>query len=114
MAEEKLKDGASVVIFPEGSRTPTGKMGKFKKGAYQMELDLKLPVVPITINGSYEVMPVGSKRLNPHRMELIIHDPIPVDATGVENIRDVAVKIRELTDKSKETVETGLWQKYKQ
>lgn len=114
IAEEKLKGGSSIVIFPEGSRTSTGKMGKFKKGAYQMALDLKLPIVPITINGSYEVMPVGSKRLNPHRMELIIHDPIPVDATGVENIRDVAVKIRELTDKSKETVETGLWQKYKQ
>ena len=113
MAEEKLKDGASVVIFPEGSRTPTGKMGKFKKGAYQMALDLKLPVVPITINGSYEVMPIGSRRLNPHRMELIIHDPIPVDTAGVENIREIAIKIRELTDKSKTTIETGLWEKYK-
>jgi 1-acyl-sn-glycerol-3-phosphate acyltransferase len=113
IAEEKLKGGASIVIFPEGSRTPTGKMGKFKKGAYQMALDLKLPIVPITINGSYEVMPVGSRRLNPHRMELIIHDPIPVDATDVENIREVAVKIRELTDKSKETIGAGLWEKYK-
>jgi 1-acyl-sn-glycerol-3-phosphate acyltransferase len=113
IAEDKLKDGASIVIFPEGSRTLTGKMGKFKKGAYQMALDLKLPIVPITINGSYEVMPIGSRRLNPHRMELIIHDPISIDIAGVENIREVAAKIRELTDKSKATIETGLWKKYK-
>jgi 1-acyl-sn-glycerol-3-phosphate acyltransferase len=113
LAEEKLKKGASIVIFPEGSRTSTGKMGVFKKGAYQMALDLKLPIVPITINGSYDVMPINSYRINPHKMEMIIHDPIPIDEIPSGNLREVAVKIRELTDRSQEIIASGLWEKYK-
>lgn len=112
-AEAQLKNGASIAIFPEGSRTQTGKMDKFKKGAYQMALDLKLPIVPITINGSYDVMPIGSVLINPHKLELIIHDPIPTDHIQLENMREAAVKIRELVDESRGAIESGLWDKYK-
>ena len=111
-AEEKLKNGASIAIFPEGSRTRTGKMGAFKKGAYQMALDLKLPIVPITINGSYEVMPIGYFLINPHKMEMIIHDPIHFDEINMENIREVAVKVRELNDRSRNIIASALWEKY--
>jgi len=112
-AEEKLKNGgASIAIFPEGSRTRTGKMGAFKKGAYQMALDLKLPIVPITINGSYEVMPVQTYRINPHKMEMIIHDPIDMDEFHSENIREIALKVRELIDQSRSVIASSLWEKY--
>jgi len=113
LAEEKLKKGASIAIFPEGSRTRTGKMGVFKKGAYQMALDLKLPIVPITINGSYDVMPIDSYWINPHKMEMIIHDPIHLDEIPSENIREVALKVRELVNRSQETIASALWEKYK-
>jgi len=113
LAEEKLKKGASISIFPEGARTRTGKMGVFKKGAYQMALDLKLPIVPITINGSFEVLPIGSYLINPHKMEIIIHDPIYLDDIDTENIREVAVKIRELNEKSRNIIASALWEKYK-
>jgi len=113
LAEEKLKNGASIAIFPEGSRTRTGKMGTFKKGAYQMALDLNLPIVPITINGSYEVMPIGSYLINPHKMEMIIHDPIPMDEIHPENLREVAVKVRELVEQSRGIIASGLWEKYR-
>jgi 1-acyl-sn-glycerol-3-phosphate acyltransferase len=112
-AEEKLKHGASIAIFPEGSRTRTGKMGAFKKGAYQMALDLKLPVVPITINGSYEVMPINSYLIHPQKMEIIIHDPIDIDGAKPENLRELTVKIRALSDQSREMIESGLWEQYK-
>ncbi|MDR3217614.1 MAG: 1-acyl-sn-glycerol-3-phosphate acyltransferase [Dysgonamonadaceae bacterium] len=112
-AEEKLKNGASIAIFPEGSRTRTGKMGKFKKGAYQMAIDLKLPIVPITINGSYEVLPIGSYRIHPHKMELIIHDPIPTAQFSFTSIREAAVKIGELVEISKQQIESELWNQYK-
>jgi len=112
IAEEKLKDGASIAIFPEGSRTRTGKMGRFKKGAYQMALDLKLPIVPITINGSFEVMPINFYWINPHKMEMIIHDPIHLDEIHPENIREAAVNIRELIDQSKTVIAGELWEKY--
>ncbi|UKI47210.1 MAG: 1-acyl-sn-glycerol-3-phosphate acyltransferase [Phocaeicola vulgatus] len=51
-AERCLRNGASVVVFPEGSRTYDGKMIRFKKGAYQMALDQHLPIIPITLNGT--------------------------------------------------------------
>jgi 1-acyl-sn-glycerol-3-phosphate acyltransferase len=112
LAEKKLKNGVSIGIFPEGSRTSTGKMAAFKKGAYQMALDLKLPVVPITINGSFEVMPIGSCLINPHKMELIIHNPIHIDEINHDNIREVAVRVRELADLTRDVIASGLWEKY--
>ncbi len=112
-AESKLRNGASVVIFPEGSRTKTGKVGTFKKGAYQMALNLKLPIVPLTINGTYEVMPAKSFLINPHKIELIIHDPIETEDLSSDHIREVATHIRELADQSRETIESSLWERYK-
>lgn len=112
-AEARLKHGASIAIFPEGSRTRTGKMGVFKKGAYQMALDLQLPIVPITINGSYEVMPITTYLINPHRMELIIHEPIPAPETKPENMREAASAIRKLLDESRQEIESSLWPCYK-
>jgi len=113
LAEEKLKNGASIAIFPEGSRTSTGKMTAFKKGAYQMALDLKLPIVPITINGTFDIMPVDSYLISPHKTEMIIHDPIPVDEIHRENLRETAIKIRELIDMSRNSIASGLWEKYR-
>ena len=56
-AERVLSHGTSLVIFPEGARTFTGKMRPFKKGAFQLAMEFALPVVPVTIDGSFEVMP---------------------------------------------------------
>ena len=78
-----------------------------------MALDLKIPLVPVTINGSYEVMPISSYLINPHKMEIIIHDPIHFDEVNMENIREVAVKVRELSDLSRDIISSGLWEKYK-
>jgi 1-acyl-sn-glycerol-3-phosphate acyltransferase len=108
-AEQRLKNGASIALFPEGSRTKTGQLGKFKKGAYQIAIDLKLPVVPVSINGSFQILPRTSVLIRPHRMELIIHDPITTDDLASDNLRDVAVNIRALTDRSREAIEAGLW-----
>jgi len=113
IAESKLKNGASVVIFPEGSRSPTGKTGKFKKGAYQMALDLKLPIAPVTINGSFNVLPIHTYLFHPHKMELIIHEPIETDSIHIENIREAAGEIKKLVDESREKIESGLWEEYR-
>lgn len=75
-AESQLVNGLSIVIFPEGSRTLDGKIGPFKKGAFQIAVDLKLPVVPLTIDGAYDVMPRNSNILRPRRIKLTIHPPI--------------------------------------
>lgn len=75
-AEKRLRDGMSLVVFPEGARTFTGKMGPFKKGAYQLALEFRLPLVPVTIDGSFGIMPRTRYVPRPGRIVLTIHKPI--------------------------------------
>lgn len=88
-ARRTLSSGMSVMVFPEGARTFTGHMGLFRKGAFALADELQLPVVPLTINGSFEVMP----RMRDwhwvtwHPLRLTIHQPIyPVDK-GPRNVQ---------------------------
>lgn len=75
-AEKRLKDGMSVVIFPEGSRTWDGKMIPFKRGAFMLANEFKLPVVPLTIDGSFKAMPRFTYNMRPTTIRLTIHKPI--------------------------------------
>lgn len=107
-AEKKLKNGVSVIVFPEGSRTYDGKMIRFKKGAFQIAADLHLPVIPITLNGPYDVLPIGSLNVRPHRMEMIIHPP--VSTAEVDNSHK---SLQTLADSTQEIIASALWNKYK-
>ena len=107
-AEQRLKNGASIVLFPEGSRSDTGELGKFKKGAYQMALNLKLPVAPVTINGSYLVLPKHSWFFRPHPMQLIIHEPISTENLPADNLREAASSIQTLLEQSRAAIESEL------
>ena len=79
-ARKTLSGGTSLVVFPEGARTFTGHMGIFRKGAFQLADEISLPIVPMTINGCFDVLPRqrGFNFVTWHPIELIIHDPIPV------------------------------------
>ena len=87
-AREILKEGYSVTVFPEGARTFTGHMGQFRKGAFALADELQLPVVPLTINGSFDVLPRqrGFNFVNWHPLRLTIHQPIYPVGQGTENV----------------------------
>ena len=89
-ARHTLQGGTSLVVFPEGSRTFTGHMGVFRKGAFQLADELQLLVVPITIDGSFDVLTrmAGFNFVNWHCMRLIIHEPIAPKSKGIENVRE--------------------------
>ncbi len=95
-ARRALKDGSSVVIFPEGSRTLDGKMHRFKRGAFQLALGMNVPIVPITIDGPYKVMKRGTNTLYPHRMSLTIHPVIEVDNKREGELERVMTESREV------------------
>jgi len=89
-ARDTLQHGMSLMVFPEGTRTYTGKMKPFNKGAFMLADELQLPVVPITIDGSYEVLPRTRGMIGwvtYHRMRLIIHDAIPPQGQGADNMK---------------------------
>ena len=75
-AEKTLRNGMSVVIFPEGSRSWDGRMIPFKRGAFMLAGEFKLPVVPITIDGSFRAMPRSTYNMTPTTIRLVIHKPI--------------------------------------
>ena len=107
-ARATLKDGMSLVVFPEGARTFTGHMGEFKRGAFMLADELSLPVVPITINGAFDIMPRTKDWhwVSWHPMTLTIHKPIYPKTQGLENIKTTM-------DKSYETIMSALPEKYR-
>lgn len=106
-AEHELEDGTSMVIFPEGARTDDGTMGRFKKGAYVIAKEMKLSIVPLTINGSYDVLKIGSAKMQfGKQMELIVHDPIDTSLLTEDEIGD-------LIKETYNIIESDLWSKYK-
>ncbi len=88
-AEKVLQGGASLMVFPEGSRTRTGKMTRFRRGAFALADELQLPVVPMTINGSYDVLPASSDGgfIHYHKLSLTIHKPLYPESRGDENLQ---------------------------
>jgi 1-acyl-sn-glycerol-3-phosphate acyltransferase len=77
-AAEKMRHGASVLLFAEGTRTLTGKLQDFKRGAFSLAVKAAVPIIPITINGSFKILPKKKFRINPGTVELILHQPIPI------------------------------------
>ena len=77
LVKKELVDGISTVIFPEGTRTKTGEMGRFKQGAFKIAMDLNLPVVPISLSGFYQAMPRNQFFVTPGaRVHLNIGKPV--------------------------------------
>lgn len=93
-AEHTLKDGMSVVIFPEGSRSWDGRMIPFKRGAFMLAGEFRLPVVPITIDGSFKAMPRTTYMMCPTTIKLTIHKPIYPGERGF-NTKKLMAECRE-------------------
>ena len=67
----------STVIFPEGTRTLNGELGRFKRGAFQIAIDLGLPVIPLSLSGCFDVLPKGKPFV--HRAPVHMHIGEPID-----------------------------------
>jgi len=98
-ARNKLTGGTSVVIFPEGTRSRSEKMKPFKRGAFKLALDLKLPILPVTIVNSWRIKRRGFINIVPGRTALVIHRPI--DASRFMD------KPEELMDLTRKTIAKG-------
>lgn len=77
-AQQTLRGGMSMVIFPEGTRTYDGQMSPFKKGAFMLANEIGLPIVPMTINGSFHVFNRKARSVSQGPLTLTIHHPISV------------------------------------
>lgn len=71
-----LKSGYSLVIFPEGTRSKTGKIGEFKQGSFKLATKAKVPIVPVTLKNTRMLFEGCGYRMTPAEVEVIIHAPI--------------------------------------
>ena len=94
-AKTKIKAGASVVFFPEGTRSNDGRLQEFKKGGFHMALGTGTPILPVTVNGGRFALPKGLPfMMKPGKMEIIIHDPIEVEGLALEDMNMLIEKVR--------------------
>lgn len=104
-ARAKVANGTCIIFFPEGTRSRNGEMGKFKKGAFKMALDLGLPILPITINGTRSILPSDSVELYPGRAELIVHPPVATANLSEEDLHLLIAETRETILQAREPKE---------
>lgn len=81
-AIERIRAGASVLLFAEGTRTSDGRLQPFKRGAFTLAVKTGVPVIPLTINGSFSIMPRHTFKAKPGTIELILGEPIPIPVTA--------------------------------
>ena len=92
VAEAKGR-GHSIIVFPEGTRSDNGKLAGFKKGAFRIAIANDLPVVPVTIHGTWEAWPPGSKLVYPSRATATVHEPIPTSELTLLDINDLRNRV---------------------
>jgi 1-acyl-sn-glycerol-3-phosphate acyltransferase len=94
-AKARVVGGTSVLFFPEGTRSRDGRLRDFKKGAFHFAVDLQLPLLPITINGTRQILPSDTLDLFPGKATMTIHAPIAIEGCGRENVKELAMAARE-------------------
>jgi len=99
IAKQKLKDGISIIVFPEGSRTMTGELGRFKKLPFHLAQDAGVSIVPVGVSGIFDINHKGTLLLAPGKILMKFGEPI-----DVEHIKNSEVP--QLMDEVKEQIQS--------
>jgi 1-acyl-sn-glycerol-3-phosphate acyltransferase len=94
-AARKIQEGASVVIFPEGTRSADGSIQPFKKGGFTLAVKSKVPIVPIAISGSREIMAKGRLTIHPGDIRVRIGPPIETAHCSTKDRQALMDRVRE-------------------
>ena len=88
-AKEVMQSGVNITVFPEGTRSPDGKLLPFKKGPFHMAMESGMPVIPMTIYGTEKLMPKKTWKITKGTATLIFHSPMqPADYSDREQLMD--------------------------
>jgi 1-acyl-sn-glycerol-3-phosphate acyltransferase len=84
-AVQSIRKGHSVILFAEGTRTTDGKLQPFKRGAFSLAVKARVPVVPLTINNTFGIMPKGSLNVKPTDISVVLEKPIYTEGLDGKN-----------------------------
>jgi 1-acyl-sn-glycerol-3-phosphate acyltransferase len=93
-AQHTLKGGWSLLVYPEGTTTWDGTLLPFKKGAFIMALRKEVPILPVTTNGAFKILPRGARIVRPGHVTVTIGDPIPTKGLEMNDLPDLMEKTR--------------------
>jgi putative phosphoserine phosphatase/1-acylglycerol-3-phosphate O-acyltransferase len=99
-AIDALRRGLSIAIAPEGTRSPTPKLGRFKKGAFHLAMAAKVPIVPIVFKNALDALPKHAMFVRPATVEAVVHKPIATGDWTPENLRQKIAAIHRLYQKT--------------
>jgi 1-acyl-sn-glycerol-3-phosphate acyltransferase len=99
LAKQNLKKGnTSIFLFPEGTRTRNGQVGRFKRGAFTIARDLHLPIIPVTISGAYNVLPKNGWFITPGKITMTIHQPIDTTHLNDDNLNETIDQVKNIVE----------------
>jgi len=90
-----LAGNNSVLIYAEGTRSKDGKLQRLKKGGFHIALQSGLPIVPVRISGSHDIIPSGSLRVRPGRVVVELFDPIPTEGKTEAGVPELMARVRD-------------------
>ena len=107
-ASRLTSQGLSLIVFPEGTRSQDGRVGRFKGGSFFLALEAGLPVVPLSVVGSRHVMLKGRLATYPGHVRLVVHDPIDTTGLAGTDAREFGERVRDVIAPAAESdVERG-------
>jgi putative phosphoserine phosphatase/1-acylglycerol-3-phosphate O-acyltransferase len=95
-ARERLASGVSIVIAPEGTRSLSPTVGRFKKGAFHLAMQADVPIVPIVIRNAGELMWRNAKTMRTGTVEVVVHEPIPTTGWTKADLDEAVVRVQAL------------------
>src|SRR4030043_198857 len=99
-AAQRIREGMSVVIFPEGSRSPDGLIQPFKKGGFTLAIKSRVPIVPIAISGSRDIMPKDKLTATSGEIRIRMDQPIETENCSLKDRESLMRKVREMISKN--------------
>jgi 1-acyl-sn-glycerol-3-phosphate acyltransferase len=94
-AAERIRAGVSVIVFPEGTRSPSGSLRPFKSGPFHLALEAQVPIIPVTVSGTQRITPKGSLVVHPGTARIVYGKPIPTRGLVVGERRLLKARVRE-------------------
>ena len=95
-AGDALRKGMPLMVFPEGGRSRTGELQEFMGGAFYVAIRAQVPVVPMAIVGTYELLPMNSFHMIPGDVDLVIGEPIPTAGLRLRDMEKLAAQVRQV------------------
>lgn len=93
-AVKTLKSGMPLFLFPEGGRSRSGHLGPFLNGPAFMAIRAQVPLVPMALIGTHELMPIHSGQLHPVPVTLVVGEPIPTEGVSMKQVEEVTERLR--------------------